>query len=268
MKLSIITINRNNAEGLRKTIESVIQQTYTDFEYIIIDGASTDGSVAVVKEFANKITYWISEPDKGIYNAMNKGVLKANGEYLLFLNSGDWLVDEILNEIFAFNFNEDILYGNCILDFIDGSVEIEKRCAKDKLTFWDFFNSTLNHQATFIKKSIFDKTGLYNESYKIVSDVLYFINAIIYYEASYKYIDIEISHFDPYGIGNNGEKERTEMLQNLLPKLILDDYVTLNILYKDNQALNFELNRYKHRFERLDKLITFSKKSIKKLYQK
>ena len=89
MKLSIITINRNNAAGLRRTIESVVSQTYTEFEYIIIDGASTDESVDVIKEYADKITFWVSEPDNGIYNAMNKGILKAKGEYLLFLNSGD-----------------------------------------------------------------------------------------------------------------------------------------------------------------------------------
>ena len=111
-KLSIITINLNNAAGLRKTIESVVNQTFTDYEYLIIDGGSTDGSVEVIKEFADKITYWVSEPDKGIYNAMNKGILKARGEYLQFLNSGDWLVDnEVLFRVFSLNHFEDILYG-------------------------------------------------------------------------------------------------------------------------------------------------------------
>jgi len=84
MKLSIITVNLNNAAGLQKTIESVITQTFTDYEYIIIDGGSTDGSVDVIKQHADKITYWVSEPDKGIYNAMNKGILQAKGEYCLF----------------------------------------------------------------------------------------------------------------------------------------------------------------------------------------
>jgi glycosyltransferase involved in cell wall biosynthesis len=89
MKLSVITINYNNAIGLRKTIESVVNQTFRDYEYIIIDGGSTDGSVDVIKEYADKIDYWVSEPDKGIYNAMNKGVAAAHGEYTNFLNSGD-----------------------------------------------------------------------------------------------------------------------------------------------------------------------------------
>ena len=97
-KLSIITINLNNAQGLEKTIKSVVSQTYSDYEYIIIDGASTDGSVDVIQEYRNKITYWVSEPDTGIYNAMNKGILKATGEYCQFLNSGDILVDNNVTE--------------------------------------------------------------------------------------------------------------------------------------------------------------------------
>ena len=120
MKLSIISINRNNASGLRKTIESVVSQTYTDFEYIIIDGASTDGSIGVINEFAtplnlpqrekkeHPIINWISELDSGIYNAMNKGILKASGEYLLFLNSGDYLYNsEVLKNVFELDFDEE-----------------------------------------------------------------------------------------------------------------------------------------------------------------
>src|SRR4051812_22804100 len=91
-RLSIITINYNNVSGLRKTVESVVNQTSQDFEYIVIDGGSTDGSVDVLKQYAKKIKYWISEPDKGIYNAQNKGILKATGEYCHFINSGDYLV--------------------------------------------------------------------------------------------------------------------------------------------------------------------------------
>ena len=91
-QLSIITINRNDAKGLEHTLKSVWKmQTFKDFEHIIIDGASCDGSVDVIKKYATKLAYWISEPDKGVYNAMNKGIVKAQGEYLLFLNSGDWL---------------------------------------------------------------------------------------------------------------------------------------------------------------------------------
>src|SRR4030043_464009 len=111
--LSIITINLNNAAGLRQTIESVINQTFSDYEYIIIDGGSTDGSVDVIKEYASKLRYWITEPDTGIYNAMNKGIMQAKGEYFQFLNSGDWFLNEtILQKLFSVDHNADILYGD------------------------------------------------------------------------------------------------------------------------------------------------------------
>ena len=105
MKLSIITINFNDAKGLEKTIQSVINQTYKDFEYIVVDGASTDGSVDVIKKYSNKLTHWVSEPDTGIYNAMNKGTRMASGEYCLYLNSGDFLADnDVLEKAFNYNF--------------------------------------------------------------------------------------------------------------------------------------------------------------------
>ena len=113
MKLSIITINYNNLEGLKKTYESVVCQTWTDYEWIIIDGGSTDGSREFIEEHQDKFAYWCSEPDKGVYNAMNKGIAKAQGEYLNFMNSGDRFYDhQTLNEVFSSGFQEDILYGN------------------------------------------------------------------------------------------------------------------------------------------------------------
>lgn len=100
-QLSIITINRNDAQGLEKTLESIWKkQSFKDFEHIIIDGASTDNSINIIKKYASHLSYWVSEPDKGIYNAMNKGIIKAKGNYLLFLNSGDWLENDILARVF------------------------------------------------------------------------------------------------------------------------------------------------------------------------
>ena len=113
MKFSIITVNYNNKEGLRKTIESVIHQTFNDYEYIIIDGGSTDGSVDIIKEYNDKISYWISEKDKGIYNAMNKGIRVSTGDYLLFLNSGDHLSENnVLEKVFPYLDGTDFVYGN------------------------------------------------------------------------------------------------------------------------------------------------------------
>lgn len=150
MKLSIITVNRNNTEGLRKTIESVVSQTYTDFEYIIIDGASTDGSVDIIKEYADRITYWVSEPDNGIYNAMNKGILKAKGEYLQFLNSGDWLTNnDVLKYVFDLRRDEDVLYGD---EFLFYNInKIVRKAYPQKLTFYDLFVGSISHEGSFYK---------------------------------------------------------------------------------------------------------------------
>ena len=125
MKLSIITINYNNAVGLKKTLDSVAAQTYTDFEYIIVDGASTDGSVDIIREYENALASrpsplashlkWISEPDTGIYNAMNKGIRLAHGEYTLMLNSGDYLVDEqVIEKVLLLLDGTDIIQGNTV----------------------------------------------------------------------------------------------------------------------------------------------------------
>ena len=127
-RLSIITINRNNAEGLEKTIRGVIffRRFCKDFEYIIIDGALRMKTVTVIKRYEDKITYWVSEPDKGIFNAMNKGVIKACGEYCQFSNSGDWFVNqEVLSNVFKNNPTEDIVFGN-IIKMKDGVSTVDK----------------------------------------------------------------------------------------------------------------------------------------------
>src|SRR5690554_2808646 len=122
IKLSVITVNLNNAAGLSKTLESVASQTFTNYEHIIIDGGSTDGSVDIIKDYERKFNgapghlYWVSEPDKGIYNAMNKGIKVASGEYCNFLNSGDYYISApTLSTIFDHNPNSDILYGDALI---------------------------------------------------------------------------------------------------------------------------------------------------------
>jgi glycosyltransferase involved in cell wall biosynthesis len=110
-KLSIITINYNNSIGLKKTIESVVSQSCSEFEFIVIDGGSQDVSKEIIELHQSKINYWVSEKDKGIYHAMNKGIRASSGEYILFLNSGDVLLDdvEILNKV-VLNLNQKALY--------------------------------------------------------------------------------------------------------------------------------------------------------------
>jgi glycosyltransferase involved in cell wall biosynthesis len=259
-KLSIITINLNNAVGLKKTIESVVNQSYYQFEYIIIDGASIDDSVGVINMFKDKIDYWVSEKDNGIYHAMNKGILKACGEYCIFLNSGDLLVDNILDNVFSLDFNEDIIYGNAIFEDKDGPININQGCGKSSLSFYDFYSDTIRHQSAFIKRRLFDEYGLYDESFSIVSDWYFFIKAIIFGDATCQYRNINISHFDIGGIGTNftqqHKEERETVFRKLLPEKVIIDYENFHIMKQQFEMLSKETARYRHRFLLADKLLS------------
>jgi len=229
MKLSIITINLNNASGLRKSIESVVTQTYTDYEYIVIDGGSSDGSADVIIKYANRITYWVSEPDKGIYNAMNKGILQANGEYLQFLNSGDCLVNEnILAKVFETLRTDDIIYGH--LNYVyEKGIRIHKMPEEKQLSLQYFFNHTIAHSAAFIARRLFSD-NLYDESYMIGADKKFFIEKIIIQNCTVQNLDEVIVNFDTKGISSNPdykvrkneEEDRTFSL--LFPPRIVKDY--------------------------------------------
>ena len=191
--LSIITINFNNCIGLLKTMESVINNQFNNFEYIVIDGGSTDGSKEVIEKYEAKINYWVSEKDAGIYNAMNKGIAKATGEYLLFLNSGDYLKnDTVIKSFFVKKISTDIIYGN---------LEMGGRLIKypSKLDFTFFFRDSIPHPATFIKRNLFDKYGRYNEQNKIVSDWEFFLNSVVIHKCSYTKIEETITVYDING---------------------------------------------------------------------
>ena len=212
-KLSIITINYNNQIGLEKTIESVVSQTFSNYEYIVIDGGSSDNSVEVIKNYHDKINYWISEKDAGIYDAMNKGIRKAKGEYCLFLNSGDYLIDEtIISKVFSGNNTESILYGNMLVDIGNNNLKEEK--LPKTLTLPFLFKHNIWHPATFIKKELFDKFGLYNEKYKIAADYDFFFLAIAIEKVTNIYIPLSIVVYNLGGISSNPknlgiiEKER------------------------------------------------------------
>jgi glycosyltransferase involved in cell wall biosynthesis len=198
--VSIITINLNNRNGLEKTIASVIQQTYSDFEFIVIDGGSTDGSVDIIKKYQEKITYSISEKDNGIYNAMNKGILKATGNYCLFLNSGDFLYDKsVLQNFFFTEQAEDFIYGDLEFDY-DKHKEIA--FTPRLMTTYYVIKGSFWHQATFIKRKLFDEIGMYDETYKFAGDFDFFLKAIVVYHKSTKYINQVVSTYNLKGISN------------------------------------------------------------------
>lgn len=226
-KISIITINLNNKAGLEKTLKGTVSQTFNDFELIVIDGGSTDGSAEIINLFKTNITYAVSEPDSGIYNAMNKGILQAKGEYCFFLNSGDFFVtNTVLNDVFFSNVSEDIVFGNMLVCMYEKVVG--KCLGKESLTFYDIYASTIKHQSTFIKRKLFTTFGLYNENLKIIADWEFFIKSIGFGGATYKYLNVDISYFDNNGLSNNSSKkvieERKIVVDNWIPKLMQADY--------------------------------------------
>jgi glycosyltransferase involved in cell wall biosynthesis len=269
MKLSVITVNLNNKAGLKNTIKSVIAQKYTDYEYIIIDGGSTDGSVDVIREYAGKIRYWVSEPDKGIYNAMNKGILQARGEYLQFLNSGDWLFDKnTYCSVFDQAVKTDIFYGNVNIVYSKSKVKKLALPQEAELSMLFFLNNTFNHQAAFISRNLFINS-MYDENYKIFSDWKFFIQKIILENCSIKYLDQTIVNYDANGFSNNPAyfklhtKEKTAILSQLLPGRILNDYKKMELVLKSplSRELFFLSNT-----DRLQKLVAFVVRKLIKTY--
>ncbi len=222
MIISVVTINYNNADGLRRTIESVACQTSRDYEFVVIDGGSTDGSVDVIKEYASKIDYWESEPDGGIYPAMNKGVKAAHGEYCIFMNSGDeFYSKDVIENAVKQGLREDIVCG----DICFGESNLSPN--PDKVTMRTFYKSTLYHQASFIKTQLL-REHPYDETMRSAADWKFFMHELVYRNASYRHIPIVIARFEGGGISmTNSEISRKEVrteLEKCLPERILADY--------------------------------------------
>ena len=225
MRYYIITINYNDKEGLSRTIKSVINQTSKDFEYIIIDGGSTDGSVDIIKQNANHIDYWVSEKDKGVYNAMNKGIAQAKGEYLVFMNSGDCFHSPDVLELMA-DYHEYIICGKVL----KGNVTIPSGHHKPTITLVDLMRGSLPHQAMFIKRELMEKHP-YDENYKILSDWKFCIEALVFDNCSFRNSDVIVADYDITGISSKSSslypQEREHILKEFLPPRIIADYQRL-----------------------------------------
>lgn len=206
--ISVITINYNNALGLKKTIDSVISQSFKNFEFIIIDGASTDNSVEFIKQ-SERIDHWTSEKDQGIYDAQNKGILKASGEYLLFLNSGDVLTDSgILQKVSGhLSGKKSFYYGNLILD----NKGVKEKHIAPRIIDLDFMlNSTFWHPCVFIRTELFKNFGLYNTSFRIVGDYEFFIRCLLKPGVTTEYLNEFITLFDGSGISNDSSQNELQ----------------------------------------------------------
>lgn len=208
---------------------SVFEQTFKNIEYIIIDGGSTDGSKEYIQAQQDSLAYWVSEPDTGIYNAMNKGIDKATGEYLLFLNAGDWLytkdaLAQFVNKMIV-NPNKDIYYGKInVVDKTEWVKEYPKL-----LSFSYFVKHALPHPASFIRKDCF-VNNYYDESLKIISDWKFFVIGICKNNFTYENVDVVLSNFVFDGISSKNpkmvQKERESVLNKEFP-LFMKDYYEL-----------------------------------------
>lgn len=260
MKLSIITINKNDAKGLEKTIQSVICQTYSDFEYIVIDGASTDGSFDVLKKHSEKIDYWVSEPDSGIYNGMNKGIEKATGDYCLFLNSGDYLMENVNLEAVFKNItgDADIYYFDCLHKNVPDALDVNK-----------YIRVGISHQNSIIRRSLFIEHGYYNEEYITSSDFEFFLLEIWKYKSTFKHIPGVLTFYDLHGISTLNpvlrESEKCMILQNAFEGIadsIVDYYLLQNSIYSNiirnwgnSKILVFILRTYRFVARRLFRIV-------------
>jgi len=224
--LSVITINFNNVAGLTETLESVASQSCQAFQFLIIDGGSTDGSVDVIQNYCRKIDYWVSEKDAGIYDAMNKGIERSTGDYCIFINSGDLLHHKnTLEKLLETLDGTELIYGDLLHCYGNRKIKV---IYPSKLDRYYFYRNALPHPATAAKRSLLRKTNSLNATHKIVSDWEFFILAVIKYKCSYKQIDLIISDFDLQGISSktsNRElimKEREETISFHFPELLLE----------------------------------------------
>lgn len=222
MKFSIITINLNNKIGLEKTIKSVISQTFKDYEFIIIDGNSTDGSKEVIEKYRSFISYSISEPDGGIYEAMNKGTSVSNGDYCNFLNSGDCYHDStVLDHLSRMNQKADVLTG--CHDLVFG-----RNVGEHGVTMLDLFRWSYNHQESFIRRELCIKHP-YDVEYRLAADRKFFIEVFVKDNCMLSFTKKLIVDVEPGGTSSRHldecEREILHILHEFLPPRIFEDYV-------------------------------------------
>ena len=234
MKLSVITINKDNAVGLSQTVLSVLAQTVQDFEYIIVDGASTDGSLEIIKNFLTRYNKtmsvkWLSERDKGIFNAMNKGIHMATGEYLLFLNSGDCFASEdVVSKVNKEEFAADIVIGKCNMQKDGKTVWTYE--PKEYYSFGTLFFNGIAHQAAFIRKNIFEQYGFYDESYRYNGDIEFWYRTIIDNKVSTQPLDFIVSNYSLGGMSDvqkdkpDFKEEHKRILSNPAYEKFIGDY--------------------------------------------
>lgn len=273
MWLTIITVNYNNVQGLRRTINSVMSQTWRSFEWIIVDGGSTDGSKELIEQTAlipnANVSWWCCEKDNGVYHAMNKGIRIAHGYYLNFMNSGDCYNDSYtLQKLFGDEreYNADVIYGDWV---IVNSEILTLQKAPSSISIVNLLHSNICHQAMFIKSCLL-QCSPYDENYKILSDWkkwLEFLNNGFVY----KYINLTICKFDGSGISQRNQilakEEGEKILYELYPIGVLNELQNFYDMYMQPETYKiYSYIRERRLFKRLIRItlsfIDFLKKIL------
>lgn len=224
-KISVITVSKNSGSSIEKTILSVISQTYDNLEYIIVDGHSHDDTLSILSKYENKITKIISEPDNGIYNAMNKGIAISSGDLIMFINSNDLffssnVIEKISDKINKLN-NVDIFYGNVLIeDKINNKSNIWKATPISKFSL---FRGAIPHPATIYKKKVFDICGNFDESLKIAGDYEWTIRAFLKFNLNFYYLNETIAVFKKGGISTS---DNYALMQDKEKNFIRNRYYT------------------------------------------
>lgn len=244
MLVSVITINYNNCRGLHQTILSVVHQEYQNFEFIVIDGGSTDGSLDVIKDYSDNIAFWVSEQDRGIYHAMNKGVAQAHGDYCIFMNSGDYLYDNyVLGCVANSSAIEDIIVGKVSIDESDHLISPPPL---NGLTLYHLYSGAIPHQGAFIRTDLLRKYP-YDENLKIASDWKFFVQTLIIDNCSIRYLDIFVSRYDMNGVSSSNpelmRKEKDEVLASFFPPRVMADYKQMKLEECLTQTLTSQLKK-------------------------
>lgn len=221
MKVSIITVSYNSAETIRDTIESVLEQSYKDIEYIIVDGNSKDETMAIVTSYGDKVTKVLSEPDKGIYDAMNKGVALATGDIIGILNSDDFYetnnaIEDIVDH-FKANIEAEVVFGDVVFVEPSNLNKIVRYYSSKKFKAAKLrFGWMPPHPATFIKKSVYDQYGLYKLGYKISADYEMFVRLLMVAKVKFSRIDKVIVRMRSGGASTDGIKSSLTLNQEIV----------------------------------------------------
>lgn len=209
-KFSIITVCRNEAKNIRSTCESITQQTFKDYEWIVVDGASTDHTLEVLEEFRQDISKLISEPDNGIYDAMNKGIDLATGEYIVFMNGGDAFASKRVLNLVSHAPQKDLIYGDLRYDSDFGKIH----SSPDHFGKNELLRIMVPHQASFYRRKLFEKYGKYDTSYRIAADYELNVRMLCKHRISQTHISESLAIFNRSGISSNARLRMLRKQEN------------------------------------------------------